>query len=334
MSRSLGFLAGLSLGLLRVSVALAEPSPADRATARSLASEGYQALQDKDYATAVDRFSRADAMVHAPTLMIDWARSLVGMGKLVEAQERYEQIVREGVDAKAPRSWHRALDDANAELAELKPRLAWLTISVVGSDKPRVTIDDVPVPVAAIGVRRAVNPGAMSVRVQADGFVPQVQNLQLAEGATSAVDFKLVAIAQVELDEKAPPPSPPAAKRVERTWMYASFAVGGAGLVVGSVTGLLWLNKHSQLGKVCHLPNNGCPAEERGDVSTFHTLSYVSPVSFAVGLAGAGAGLGLWLSGRSTTATGSGPSNSAESAQRAAVYPYVAPDGVGVVGRF
>ena len=103
MTRSLGFWSGLGLGLLWASAALAEPSAADRATARSLAGEGYQALQDKDYATAADRFGRADALVHAPTLMIDWARALVGLGKLVEAQERYEQIVREGVDPKSPK---------------------------------------------------------------------------------------------------------------------------------------------------------------------------------------------------------------------------------------
>ncbi len=46
---------------------------------------------------------RATALVHTPALMIDWARSLVGLGKLVEAKERYEQIIREGVDANAVR---------------------------------------------------------------------------------------------------------------------------------------------------------------------------------------------------------------------------------------
>jgi hypothetical protein len=104
MIRKLGFSSGLIAILLCSSSAFAEPSPADRATARSLAGEGYQALQAKDYAAAVDRFSRADSLVHAPTLMIDWARSLVGLGKFVEAQERYEQIVREGVDSKSPKS--------------------------------------------------------------------------------------------------------------------------------------------------------------------------------------------------------------------------------------
>src|SRR3954463_14192525 len=141
MARSSTLVAGLALGSFWAGVPLAEPSAVDRATARSLAGEGYQALQTKDYATAADRFSRADALVHAPTLMIDWARALVGLGKLVEAQERYEQIIREGVDAKAPKSWQRALSDAGTELAQLKPRLAWVTLSVSGAEDARVTID-------------------------------------------------------------------------------------------------------------------------------------------------------------------------------------------------
>jgi hypothetical protein len=70
-------LSSVAAGLLWVSAATAEPSAADRATARSLAGEGFQALQSKDYAAAADRFGRADALVHAPTLTLDWARALV-----------------------------------------------------------------------------------------------------------------------------------------------------------------------------------------------------------------------------------------------------------------
>jgi hypothetical protein len=42
-------------------------SDVDRATARALTLEGYEALDRKDYATAADRFGRADALYHVPT---------------------------------------------------------------------------------------------------------------------------------------------------------------------------------------------------------------------------------------------------------------------------
>src|SRR6478735_1111788 len=99
-------LAALGLGLLCVlfsASAWAEPNEADRATARALAL--------KEYANAIDRFARADALVHAPTLVVDWARALQGAGRLVEAHEKYELVLREGVDTNtAPKSWLRALD--------------------------------------------------------------------------------------------------------------------------------------------------------------------------------------------------------------------------------
>ena len=71
----------------------AEPSQADREQARTLAAQGYDALQRKDYAVAEERFRRADKLVHAPTLLVDWARALIGLGRLVEAYERYELVL-------------------------------------------------------------------------------------------------------------------------------------------------------------------------------------------------------------------------------------------------
>jgi len=326
MARLLGFCSGLALGSLWVAIACAEPSASDRATARSLAGEGYQALQDKDFATASDRFSRADALVHAPTLMIDWARSLVGLGKLVEAQERYEQIVREGVDARAPKSWLRALSDASAELAELKPRLAWVTISVSGSDAPHVTIDGTAVPPAAIGVRRAVNPGASLVRVQAKGYLAQKKVLDLREGAEEAVAFSLEPDPDAQAANAAhdrPLPAPAPAPAHDPTLMYVAFGVSGAGLVVGGVTGALALGKRSQLANACR--SDRCLSDKASLIKSYHTLGTLSGVGFSLGVAGAGVGVALWYLNRN--------SNHAPS-QGLVVHPYLGVGSIGAVGSF
>src|SRR4051794_19277595 len=90
-------------------VAFADPSAADRAQARQLAQEGQQAFEAKNYSTAIDRFTKADALVHAPTLLLGLARAQVGMGRFLEAQENYNRVVREGVDANAPKAWAKAL---------------------------------------------------------------------------------------------------------------------------------------------------------------------------------------------------------------------------------
>ena len=169
--------------MLRAPVVRAEPSAADRATARSLAHQGNQALRNKDYATAADRFSRANALVHAPTLMLDLARAQIGLGKFVEAYENYNRIIREGVAPGAPPSWVKALADANAEVVVLSPRLAWVTIDVKGPSQPRVVINGSPVSAATLGVRRPFDPGHHRIRASGRGYLPQEKEFDNARRA-------------------------------------------------------------------------------------------------------------------------------------------------------
>src|SRR5262249_50101448 len=65
--------------LLYAGGAWGEPSASDRATARVLADEAGDALDKKNYEIAADRFGRADALVHAPTLLLGLARAQVGL---------------------------------------------------------------------------------------------------------------------------------------------------------------------------------------------------------------------------------------------------------------
>ena len=90
--------------MLASRMAWAEPSAADRATARPLAQQGHEALENEDYAVAADRFSRAEALVHAPTLLRDLARAQVGLGRFVEAHENYNRIIREGTTSSSSAS--------------------------------------------------------------------------------------------------------------------------------------------------------------------------------------------------------------------------------------
>ena len=321
----------LLLGMVSARAAHAQPNEADRASARSLAAEGYDALERKDYATAVDRFRHADSLVHAPTISVDLARALVGQGKLVEASERYQLVIREGVPKGSPASWRKALDDAQSEAADLEPRLAWVVIHVMGPLDPEVTIDGVRVPEGAIGARRAADPGACDVRATAPGFDPAVESVTLKEGEEQVVTLVLkkspVEAKQVS-DE--PVPVAPAQQKEESSKLPAwiAFGVGGAGLVVGSVTGILALSAHSELEAEC--PTGTCnltPENEhdvRSDLSRYHTFGTISGIGFVVAVAGGATGAVLLLTG----------SKSAPASQRAALWPLVGPRQLGVAGRF
>ncbi len=77
--------------------AFAQSDAENRATARALAAQGQEQLEAKDYAKAEDSFRRADALFHAPTLVLGIARASAAEGKFVEAWEAYNRIIIEGV---------------------------------------------------------------------------------------------------------------------------------------------------------------------------------------------------------------------------------------------
>ncbi|HTQ05435.1 MAG TPA: hypothetical protein VMI54_16340 [Polyangiaceae bacterium] len=313
-------------------VAHAEPTEADRTSARSLASEGYDALERKDYATAVDRFRHADSLVHAPTIGVDLARALIGLGRYVEAYERYELIIREGVPKGSPSSWKQAVDDAQRESADLEPRLAWIVIHVMGPLDPQVTIDGDDVPEGAIGARRAADPGKRTVRAIADGFEPASQTVTLREGQEQVVTLVL------ERSASPHPLSPATSDRsranekplhVSRTPAWVAFGVGGAGVVLGTVTGVLALNIHSTLQREC--PTGTChPADDAethrdtSDLNRYHTLGTLAGVGFGLGVGGAATGLVLLLTDAATE----------HASQRATLWPVVGPSEIGMAGRF
>lgn len=333
LGRVVTLLAVLSTLLVWAAPAQAE-SAADRATARALAKEGFEALKTGDFETAEDRFRRADALVHAPTLVVDHARSLVGLGRLVEAHERYELVIREGVDPNASGPWKRAYADAQREIEELKGRLAWLTIKVVGPEQPEVTIDGKPIPAAAIGVRRATDPGERTIVAGGAGYLPKEESLDLDEGEEQVLEFELEPDPNASAQEEAAAAPASATRDVQanpdfssdRMYAYAAFGVGGVGIIAGSVTGLLALRKRSQLNKECD--NGRCPDESsQGKIDTYHTLGTISGIAYGVGIAGVAAGATLLLLSGQSGGTG-------YDTESASVAPYFTGNSVGVHGRF
>jgi PEGA domain len=286
---------GLVCAALFAMPAWAEANEADRATARALALEGHDALQKKDYASAADRFGRADTLVHAPTLVVDWARALQGLGRFVEAHEKYELVLREGVNGASPKSWLRALEEAKKELDALKPRLAWVTVMLKDPPDATVKIDGVLVPPAAVGVRRAADPGFPEVTVSAPGYEAFKQTVTVGPGEEKSLEVSLrklpeVAAAPTTSNDAYRPRQKSAARR---TAAYIAFGLGGTGVVAGGVTGGLALRKRSDLQSECR--GELCPSSSKKKISNYHLYGTISAVGLAVGVAGLGAGLVLLL---------------------------------------
>ncbi len=306
----------LAAACLASGVARADPTDADRATARALAREGFDAQQSGHFAIAADRFSRADAIVHAPTLLLGLARAQVSLGSLVTAQETYQRIVREPLPPRAPPVFSKALEDAKRELAALAPRLSWVTIHVDGATSPTVTIDDVPIPSAALGARRPCDPRMHLVKATAPGFADAEHAFVAAEGGEQTVRLTMEPLptAPPPIVAVAPPHgnASPARKKVA----IASLGIGAAGLITGSVAGIWVLTKHASLSNVC---TNGCPSSESSDLYTYRTVANLSTAALIVAGAGTVVGVTLLLTSPK---------------EKQPVSAYVGPMSAGVVGTF
>jgi hypothetical protein len=314
-----------------------ELSSADRATARTLAQEGYVALRDKDYTTAVDRFTRALAIIHAPTLLRDLARAQVGLGRLVDAHENYNTIIREGVAPDAPQPWVKAVADAKAEITPISERLPWITITVAGPAHPRVTIDGAPIAEAALGVKRPADPGRHEIRAMAAGYYTAKKSITLKDGESLNIAFEL---------EDAPQNAAPkdeeetgkvsVATVVDPPWRMpvtiGAFALGGAGIALGSVTGILAMTKRNQLATGC--PNRSCGPAYKAKLENYHTLGTISTIGFVAGGVGAAAGVVLLLV-KPQSLVQQQPSDQADTTNTSFRWsPFITLGGAGVEGAF
>jgi hypothetical protein len=313
----------LFLAAISPAAAWAQISDADKATARQLTLDGYDALEKKDYAGAADRFARADSLYHAPTVSLGLARARVGLGKLVSAQEIYSRLVHETVPANASPAFLKAIEDARRELDALAPRVPSVVINVKGNDAPKVTLDDVEVPVAALGVKRFVDPGKHVVRAGAAGFATSEVAVTLVEGKSEAVTIELKAGQGVPPGPTPPPTKPPETTPPATTPPAAGtgtppatapdtgsssgsplkyvgitlLGVGGAGLVVGAITGGAALSQHSDLVKDC--PGGHCPkgSEDmfQARVDKYKKMGTISTAGFVAGGALAATGVILMV---------------------------------------
>jgi hypothetical protein len=312
-------------------------SESDKATARQLGQQGQSALDAHEWKRAEDDFRRADALYHAPSLVLGLARAQVKEGKFVEAWENYNRIILENVTTSPV--FVKALADAKSEIGTVEKRRSRVTLTVTGPAVPRVLVDDVPVKAEALGIERFIDPGHHTVTSAADGWKRATKTFDIVEGASQTVvlvlDRDVSAVAIVEpVPVGTQPPSPASGQvltptqsgsgaSVQRTLGIVAVAVGGAGVILGAVTGIVALGKHSDLSKEC--PMGTCSVANQSSVDSYHTMGTLSTVGFIVGGVGLAGGAALYFTAPKAHAVTSGG---------ATFTPYLGFGTLGAVGTF
>src|SRR5688500_4416445 len=170
----------LALGLFLHALPSTAQSDEQRATARSLATDGASAFNEGRWKDAVDMFTRAESLMHAPPHLLFLARAHNKLGQLVKAREAYLKVVKETLAPNAPRAFREAQVSAEEELKEVEPRIASLTITIEGGQNIKdlaVTVDGTPLPSVVIGLSRPIDPGTHAVEATAPGYITKRESV-------------------------------------------------------------------------------------------------------------------------------------------------------------
>lgn len=250
----------------------------ERAAARALATQGIAAFNDGKHAVALDLFSRAESLLHAPPHVLYMARSAAKLGQLVRARELYLKLGREELPAAAPQAFRDAQNDARNEGKALEPRIANLVINVrvpagpeaaqlKDSAQLKVEMDKKAIPAAVLGVPIPTDPGKHQLTASAPGYQSRLVEVTLTEGGRGTAELVLEATgapsptapsgaapgqpAQPTSGGPAAAQAPPAATTSldssaaasgSPAWMrpvsYVAMGVGVVGLGAGTIFGL------------------------------------------------------------------------------------------------
>jgi hypothetical protein len=183
-------------------------SEADRQGARDLWQQGYQLQQAGQYAEALDKFTRAQAVFSAPTNLLHMAECQAQLGMLVEAAETYRGLINLALPPNSPPAFGAAQTQGKAELQQVEARIPKVIIQVAPANVRNllVTIDGQSMNVALVGVERPIDPGQHKILVGAPGYVREERAVVIKEKEPAkVVAFALQPGGSVVLAQPAPP---------------------------------------------------------------------------------------------------------------------------------
>jgi hypothetical protein len=331
-------------------------SASDRDTARSLMQEGDVLRDKRDLKGALERYQAADAIMHVTTTGLAVAKAQADLGLLVEAHDTLSDVMRVPAKPNEPAAFAEARGAAQTLYDELEGRIPSVRVvldtpaSQTSQGTPQaasVTVDGAVIPPAALIAYRRVNPGH-HVIVAKVGPVERRQDVTLAEREKREVRIDLGGVAAPLPEPTAPATLPPLDVSRESAassssgsgpWKALSITgitVGVAGILVGSITGIVSISK-ANAAKAVPANQGGCVGDACGpathsDIDTSVAMGNVSTAAFIVG----GAGLALGVTSVILQARGRRAREDARASDASTVVlsPWLGPLGGGVSGSF
>jgi hypothetical protein len=256
-------------GLLVAPTSFANP----RDDAVKLADQAFDQMEKGEFGKAADLFEEAAKLYYSPVIALYWARAKAKQGKLVEARAIVNTIEDKPLPDGAKPSWTKAVDEATIFGVELDGRIPTVTVTVDGAPGARVSLDDEPI---EAGHSVKVNPGKHAVVVTNKDGEKKVEGFTLREKESHSVAVSF----NTNVDNSTTSPS--------LVGPIIAYSVAGVGLVIGVVTGIIFVGKADELDETC--PDDVCPVGQSELLDDTTTLGNVSTVAWVIAGLGAAAG--------------------------------------------
>jgi hypothetical protein len=307
---------GRALGCMGGVLVLAWASSAwaqNGATAQALFEQGVRDLEAGRLDRACPALAESQRLDPHPGTLFALAECEAKAGKVASAVGHYQDylgLVSRLSAEQAERHAERAAS-ARAQVEALRPKVPTLALVLPASAPPALIVerDGMALQGPALGVPLPVDPGEHVVvtRLPAGGEVRATVTLAFGEAK------------RLELQIPAPPPAveAPGSKHALsanaagetntlRQWGWALGGVGLAGVLTGSITGIVVLQKKATVDDHCE--ETLCDGEGKKAADSGKTLATVSSVAFGVGLTAVAASIVLLI------ATEPSPAKSGQSA--------------------
>ncbi|MDI3284589.1 CDC27 family protein [Polyangium sp. 15x6] len=287
MRRSLAALVMAAQLVLSSAPALAGPTSASPAAAQKAFDAGQDLFDKGRHEEAIAKFREAYSITKSPNARLMVARSLLALGKMVEAYEELSATRIEAATlAEQQPKYERARDSAAADLAALEPKVAKVIVALAQPEGARVTLNGTALPAERLGVAIVVLPGKVVVEVEPAKGAPMHREEVVVGGQT-----KTIFVAPGAEAPKTEPSAPaPAASTTGGGVRIAGYVVAGLGVVGLGVFGVTTAMAQSKYdGLVADCGGKRCTDPRYADVidegKRLETIALGSLVGGAVGVA-------------------------------------------------
>jgi hypothetical protein len=274
----------------------------DSVRAQALFEEARVLMARGDYAAACPKLEGSQSLDPGPGTEYNLALCYEKSGRTASAWAAYLSAAAAYKATNRPEWESRARDRATA----LAAVLSRVTIIVPAGAPPdlKITRDGAPVIASEIGVPIPVDPGLHVFAATAERRPKWSTEVNLAPGAQKTVEIVFADAPRGATTPNANQDAPSSSSS-QKTIAYVVGGVGVAGVIVGTVAGLITVNENAASTKEC--PNDGvCRSDAALDANasarSWATVSTVSFIAAGVLLA---AGVALYLTAPTTPARSS-----------------------------